>query len=359
MLHGRFGEMNSDFSFYKGKNVFVTGHTGFKGAWLCKILEGLGANVTGFALNPLREPSIYNIIGLHKRIISVIGDIRDFTLLKSCFDKARPEIVFHLAAQPLVLPSYNNPLATYETNVMGTVNLLCCIKETDFLKSFVNITTDKVYFNNEWEWGYRENDALDGFDPYSNSKSCSELITNCFKRSFFIEKKIGVSTLRAGNVIGGGDFTEGRIIPDCIKAAVAGEKIKVKNPSSIRPYQHVLEPLFAYLRIAEAQYKNWELSGQYNIGPDESDCLTTGELADLFCKEWGKGVSWEHTPVNQNHEAYYLKLDCSKIKAAFQWKPTWDIKAAVKKTVEWAEVYYSGGNVGECMDRQISEFLNA
>ncbi len=271
-----------DLSFYKNKKVFVTGHTGFKGAWLCKMLSNLGAIVTGYSLEPPTEPSLFNIANIENDITSVIGDIRDMESLNKAFDEAKPEIVFHLAAQPIVRDSYKNPRYTYETNVMGTVNILECIRCSKTVKSFLNVTTDKVYMNKEWEWGYRENEELDGFDPYSNSKSCSELVTHSYKNSFFGDNRVAISTARAGNVIGGGDFANDRIIPDCIRAVMAGKEIIVRNPHSTRPYQHVLEPLYAYLMIAAKQYENSDLAGYYNVGPDETDCFKTGALVDLF-----------------------------------------------------------------------------
>ncbi len=274
--------------FYNGKRVFITGHTGFKGSWLCKILVNSGAVVTGYSLEPPTTPSLFEIANIGESITSIIGDIRDYNSLKKAFDEARPEIVLHLAAQPIVRESYKNPAYTYETNVMGTVNILECVRNSDCVKSFLNVTTDKVYFNKEWAWGYRENEELDGFDPYSNSKSCSELVTHSYKNSFFADGKIAISTARAGNVIGGGDFASDRIIPDCVRAASENRAIIVRNPYSTRPYQHVLEPLFAYLTIAEKQYNNAKFSGWYNVGPEECDCVTTGELVDLFCDLWEK-----------------------------------------------------------------------
>ena len=244
--------------FYKGKKVLVTGHTGFKGTWLCEMLAKVGADVTGYALMPLTETNLFSLCGTENKIYSVIGDIRDYGRLKKVFEEVRPEIVFHLAAQPLVRESYLNPRYTYETNVMGTVNICECIRECGGVRSFLNVTTDKVYKNNEWEWGYRENEPLDGFDPYSNSKSCSELVTHSYINSFFNEIGVAVSTARAGNVIGGGDFAQDRIVPDCIRAAQTHRDIIVRNPHSIRPYQHVLEPLFAYLMIAQKQYQDYD-----------------------------------------------------------------------------------------------------
>lgn len=243
-------------SFYKGKKVFVTGHTGFKGSWLCKMLANVGAEVTGYSLNSPTNPSLFEIAGIEQDIHSVIGDIRDLKALKVAFDEAQPEIVLHLAAQPIVRDSYKDPVYTYETNVIGTVNILECVRNSSCVKSFLNVTTDKVYLNKEWAWGYRENEELDGYDPYSNSKSCSELVTHSYKNSFFSDGTIAISTARAGNVIGGGDFANDRIIPDCIRAAIKKEDIIVRNPFSTRPYQHVLEPLYAYLMIAAMQYEN-------------------------------------------------------------------------------------------------------
>ena len=350
--------MNFNLDFYNGKRVFVTGHTGFKGSWLCKILTKAGAVVTGYSLEAPTNPSLFEVAGIESGINSVIGDIRDFDSLKKAFDEAQPEIVLHLAAQPLVRDSYENPAYTYETNVMGTVNILECVRLSDCVKSVLNVTTDKVYLNREWEWGYRENEELDGFDPYSNSKSCSELVTHSYKRSFFDNTNIAVSTARAGNVIGGGDFAKNRIIPDCVRAAEKGEDIIVRNPYSTRPYQHVLEPLFAYLMIAMEQYEDIKYQGYYNVGPDDCDCFQTGALVDLFVKHWGDGMKWIEKYDGGPHEANFLKLDCSKLKNTFGWTPTWQLDTAIEKTVEWSKCRASGGDINACMDKQIDEFLN-
>lgn len=347
-----------DLSFYKNKKVFVTGHTGFKGSWLCKMLKGAGAIVTGYSLNPPTKPSLFEIAEIEKDVTSVIGDIRDFDSLKAAFDAAQPEIVLHLAAQPIVRDSYKDPRYTYETNVMGTVNILECVRNSDCVKSFLNVTTDKVYKNREWEWGYRENEELDGFDPYSNSKSCSELVTHSYKQSFFADGNVPISTARAGNVIGGGDFANDRIIPDCIRAAINKEDIIVRNPFSTRPYQHVLEPLYAYLMIAAKQYDDASFAGYYNVGPDEVDCFKTGALVDLFVSKWGEGLKWINRYDGGPHEANFLKLDCSKLKTTFDWKPHWNLDMAIEKTVEWSKCYINGGNIRDCMDKQIAEFLN-
>lgn len=252
-----------DMEFYKAKRVFITGHTGFKGSWLCRLLMNAGAEVTGYALLPPTDPALFEIAKVDKDVNSVIGDIRDYSSLKTIFEKAKPEIVIHLAAQPIVRDGYKNPLYTYETNVMGTVNILECIRNSNCVRSFLNVTTDKVYRNREWEWGYRENEELNGYDPYSNSKSCSELVTSSYKNSFFNDGRVSISTARAGNVIGGGDFANDRIIPDCVRTAIKKKKIVVRNPYSIRPYQHVLEPLYAYLMIAGEQYMDQEYAGCY------------------------------------------------------------------------------------------------
>ena len=347
-----------DMEFYRGKRVFVTGHTGFKGAWLCRILVGAGAIVTGYSLPAPTEPNLFALAGLEGKMTSVIGDVRNFKSLKAAFDAAQPEIVLHLAAQPIVRDSYKNPAYTYETNVMGTGNILECVRQSNCVKSFLNVTTDKVYKNNEWVWGYREDEPLDGYDPYSNSKSCSELVTHSYKISFFVENHTAVSTARAGNVIGGGDFANDRIIPDCVKAVKNGRPIVVRNPNSTRPYQHVLEPLFAYFLIAQRQYEDLAFSGWYNVGPDECDCVTTGELVDLFCKKWGAGAEWIHqSEANAPHEANFLKLDCSKLKSAAHWKPHWHINEAIEKTVEWTKVWLSGGDIPAEMDREIKAFM--
>lgn len=344
-------------SFYKSRRVFVTGHTGFKGSWLCYILLKLGSEVTGYALEPPQE-NLFDICGIKPHIRSIIGDIRDYDKLSQAFNEANPDVVIHLAAQPLVQEGYKNPALTYETNVMGTVRLLDCVRFTENVGSVVNVTTDKVYRNEEWPWGYRETDILDGHDPYSNSKSCSELVTHCYKTSFFAQRQIGVSSCRAGNVIGGGDFAPNRIIPDCVRAVREKKTLILRNPYSVRPYQHVLEPLFAYLLVACKQYKNPDMAGDYNIGPGSSDFVTNRELVQIFCDEWGEEISWKN--IKQGNffpEANILRLDCSKITAKLGWKPRWNIRTAVGKTVEWSRAYLSGEDVRYIMDRQIDEYI--
>jgi CDP-glucose 4,6-dehydratase len=355
--NGSLEELGVNLNFYKGKKVLVTGHSGFKGSWLCGILLKMGAEVVGYSLEPSTNPSLFSLCRLDQHVTSIIGDIRDLDKLKSIFEEFKPEFVIHLAAQPIVRDSYKDPVTTYETNVMGTVHVLECVRSNDHVRSFLNVTTDKVYQNQEWQWGYREIDQLNGFDPYSNSKSCSELVTQSYKNSFFSDNRVAISTARAGNVIGGGDFANDRIIPDCIRAIENKQNIIVRNPHSIRPYQHVLEPLFAYLTIIQEQYQNCQLAGYYNVGPDDHDCITTGNLVSLFCEKWGEGVSWESKVVEGPHEANFLKLDCSKMKSVFGWKPKWNVETAIEKTVEWSKVYIAKGNLLLMMQEQIDEFI--
>lgn len=347
--------------FYQGKRVLITGHTGFKGTWLAQILLMAGANVTGYALNPPTTPNLFQLCFLENQMNSIYGDIRDLNHLMNVFSKVQPEIVFHLAAQPIVRESYKNPVNTYETNVMGTVNIMECIRQTLSVKSVVNITTDKVYKNMEWERGYKEEDELNGFDPYSNSKSCSELVTDSYKNSFFQERDIAISTVRAGNVIGGGDFAVDRIIPDCIRAIENGEQIIVRNPYSVRPYQHVLEPLFVYLMIAEKQYNNRKYAGSYNVGPEDEDCLTTGELVTLFCNTWngktGDKIDWVTMSNGGPHEDKFLKLNCNKLKQTFGWIQEWNINITMTKIVEWYSEYHRNMDITNSMQRQIREFI--
>lgn len=343
--------------FYLGKKVFVTGHTGFKGSWLCKILLDAGAKITGYALEPPTEPSLFELCHLDREMCCVTGDVRDFPQLCKTLKEANPDLIFHLAAQPLVRESYVSPRFTYETNVMGTVNLLESVRVLgEKPVSVVNVTTDKVYRNREWLWGYREDEMLNGFDPYSNSKSCSELVSECYRNCFFQEQGIPISTVRAGNVIGGGDFSKDRIIPDCVRAMQQKRAIVVRNPDSVRPYQHILDPLSTYLMIAHKQYESIQYADSYNVGPDENGCVSTGELVSLFCQFWGQEAHWEYQPDGGPREATFLKLDCSKLKARFQWKPRWDIETAVEKTVEWTKEFLYGGNVLSCMERQIDAF---
>ncbi|GHT86828.1 CDP-glucose 4,6-dehydratase [Spirochaetia bacterium] len=307
---------------------------------MCHVLLHTGAEITGYALEPpSANPSLFVQTGLAKKVHSITGDVRDRDTLIKAVQETKPDIALHLAAQPLVRLAYREPAATYETNIMGTVHILEAVRRTSSIRSFVNVTTDKVYENKEWPWGYRENENLCGFDPYSNSKSCSELVTYSYRNSFFDdENSSAISTARSGNVIGGGDYAEDRIVPDCVRAAKARKDIILRNPCSVRPYQHVLECLSGYLLLAEKQYTDKSFGGSYNFGPDEESCVTTGQLAELFCDAWDEGLCWT-TQANgqQLHEANYLKLDCSKSKAVLGWKPSWNIKTAIEKVVEFAK----------------------
>lgn len=348
-----------DKKFWKNKRVLVTGHTGFKGSWLTQILLTLGAEVSGYALEPNTENSLYSMLKLNKEINSIIGDITDIDKVISTFAAINPEIVIHMAAQPIVRVAYADPVNTFKTNVMGTVNILEAIRYTNTIKSVINVTTDKVYQNNEWLWGYRESDILCGQDPYSNSKSCSELVTYSYINSFFADEHApAISTARSGNVIGGGDFSPNRIIPDCFTAAKMGSVIEVRNPNSIRPYQHVLECLNGYLSLAELQFVDKsKYMGSYNFGPRQEDCLTTGEITELFCKSWGNGLRWVSQKAKGPHEANFLKLDCSKAHTVLGWEPKWSLSQAINSTVEiYKALIYSPDSIKDIIINQIEEF---
>ena len=353
--------MKDVLSFYRGKRVLLTGHTGFKGMWLALLLLRAGAEVTGFALDAPTEGGREALrrLGVLKELHDLRGDVRDADALGRAFAAARPEVVFHLAAQPIVRTSYRQPVETFAANVMGTVNILECIRTSDTVRSALMVTTDKVYENKEWLWGYRENEPLLGYDPYSASKSCAEIAAHSYRQSFFADGRVRLSTARAGNVIGGGDFAPDRIIPDCIRAAVRGQVIDIRNPHSTRPYQHVLEPLSVYLMLAARQAKDASLVGAWNVGPDDADCVTTGALADLFCRAWGAGARWEPHADDGPHEAHFLKLDCSKIKSELGWKPRWHIAEAVEKTVEWAKAWAAGADMRAVSEEQIESFFRA
>lgn len=347
-----------DLSFYKNKKVLVTGHTGFKGSWMCRVLLNAGADVIGYSTCSKTEIRLFDLCGVKDRITHIKGDVRDLTHLMNVFDKYQPEIVIHMAAQPIVRESYKDPVGTYDTNVMGTVNILECVRLHPNVKSFLNVTTDKVYDNKEWEKGYVEDDPLDGYDPYSNSKSCSELVTHSYKKSFFADGHTAISTARAGNVIGGGDFATDRLIPDCVRAALGNGEIVVRNPYSTRPFQHVLEPVCAYLMIAAKQYEDGKYAGYYNVGPDDEDCFEAGKLVDSFIRHWGEGLRRVDRSDGGPHEAGYLKLDCTKLKNVFGWSPRWNLDQAIGKTVEWTKTWHSDGDICACMDEQIREYLS-
>lgn len=347
------------FSLYKGKKVLITGHTGFKGGYLSNLLTILGAEVTGYSLEPPTDPSLFELCKLEKDVHHITGDIRDYDRLLQVFKDEKPEIVFHLAAQPIVRTSYREPRLTYETNVMGTVNILECVRNTDTVRSFLNVTTDKVYLNDDLDIAFKEEMPLDGFDPYSNSKSCSELVTHSYVKSFFGDDSgVRISTARAGNVIGGGDFAPDRLIPDCVRAAEEHRDIVLRNPDSTRPFQHVLEPVTVYAEIAAAQYEDISYADYYNVGPDIKDVKSAKELSDIFCREWGEGLKTVIKPDNGPHEAAFLKLDCTKLKEKLKWKSIWDIEEGVKNTVLWSKIYVSKGDVRNELFRQTEEYLN-
>lgn len=348
--------------FYKNKRILITGHTGFKGAWLTQTLISMGANVIGYALKPDRI-SLFNDLMLENNMEYIYSDIRDEFSIKKVIKKYKPNIVFHLAAKALVRESYDNPVDTFSTNIMGTINLLEALRDLESCKSVVNITSDKVYMNIGTDKPYKETDILCGQDPYSNSKSCSELVTYSYRNSFYTSSNTSISTARAGNVIGGGDFSADRILPDCIRFASEETDILLRNPMSIRPYQHVLECIHGYLILAMKQYDNKVFEGCYNFGPDEKDIVSTSNLADIFCKFWGNNQKWVHSNNNQksndNKEMKILKIDNTKAKDILDWKPIWDIEKAVRETVLWSKVYfYDKSKIKAQTERQIEEYFN-
>lgn len=354
-------------SFFRGKKVFITGHTGFKGSWLCLWLHKLGAEVHGYALEPPTTPSLFeltNVITLletHR-----IADIRDASTLADALQQAQPEIVIHMAAQPLVRDSYKIPVETYATNVMGTVHLLEAVRGCTSVRAVVNVTTDKCYENREWVWGYRENEPMGGFDPYSNSKGCSELVTAAYRNSFFNSQHLNsstpqhgaaVATARAGNVIGGGDWATDRLIPDCISALLAGEPIRIRNPHAIRPWQHVLEPLSGYLALAQRLYESGaEYAEGWNFGPADDDAKPVEWIVQRMCELRGNGARYEIDAGDHPHEAHYLKLDCSKARMRLGWQPRWNLEKALHSIIEWVNVYSSAGDLRDICLKQIDEY---
>lgn len=334
--------METLLDFFRGRRVLLTGHTGFKGSWLSEVLLLAGAEVCGYALPP-EKGGLFEQLHLAERMRSIEGDIRDLPRLRETMDAFSPEIVFHLAAQPIVRTGYADPVGTYSTNVMGTVHLLECVRTSGSVRSVLNVTTDKVYQNREWVWGYRESERLDGGDPYANSKSCSELVTGCYDRSFLRSRGIAVSTARAGNAIGGGDFSPDRIIPDCVRALSRGEAVMLRCPGAVRPYQHVLELLAAYLLIVRAQGQDITLAGTYNAGPPAEDCVTTKQLAEMFCRFWGPDASCQVGRNNGPAEANLLLLDSSKIRSVLGWRPVWGLERGVRETVRWYLAARKGG----------------
>lgn len=364
MLPGKCGNDMIERKFWNKKRVFLTGHTGFKGAWLGMCLHQLGADVTGFALNPPTDPNLFELCKIGENIKSVIADIRDKNALKQSISESRPEIIIHMAAQALVIDSYRDPGYTFEVNAMGVSNLFEAVRKIDGIKSIVNVTTDKCYENKEWCWGYRENETLGGYDPYSASKACSEIITAAYRQSFFNPDEyrihgIAIATARAGNVIGGGDWAPNRLLADCAKALLNGEKIIVRNPLSIRPWQYVLEPLKGYLMVAERLYKEGiKYAGAWNFGPSDEDAKPVEWIVKKICEKWGDGASYEVIGKDYPHEAGYLKLDCSKARALLSWKPVWELERALEKIIEWLKVYKSGGDLRSICNKQIEEYIS-
>ncbi len=349
---------------YKNRRVLITGHTGFKGSWLCLLLNELRADVYGYALDPPTNPSLFKEAKIGELMNSFIGDIRDYDKLSGVLQKVQPEIVIHMAAQPLVRESYKNPIETYSTNVMGTVNLLEACRFTDSVNAIVNVTTDKCYENKEWHWGYRENEPMGGYDPYSNSKGCSELVTSAFRNSYFNPKKynehgVAIATARAGNVIGGGDWADDRLIPDFIRAISNGEKVFIRSPYAIRPWQHVLEPLTGYLTLAAKLFKEGaKFAEAWNFGPDDSDAQNVEWITKTICDLWGKKATYSIDNNPQPHEANYLKLDCSKAKAKLNWIPKWNIKTTLKSIVDWNKAFLNNENMREITNNQIKQYFD-
>lgn len=353
--------------FWQGKRVFITGHTGFKGSWLCLWLHRLGAHVTGYALEPPTTPSLFDLCRVGDLVPTVIADVRDGARLMAEMAVARPEIVIHMAAQPLVRDSYRIPVETYAINVMGTVNLLEAVRVCPSVRAVVNVTTDKCYENREWVWGYRENEAMGGYDPYSNSKGCSELVTAAYRSSYFVNQEFyssttqrhgaAVATARAGNVIGGGDWAMDRLIPDIIRALLAGEPVQIRNPHAIRPWQHVLEPLSGYLTLVQRLYVGGaDYAEGWNFGPSDDDAQPVEWIVKRVCERWGHGVLYEIDSGDHPHEAHYLKLDCSKARMRLGWQPHWDLGKTLDSILEWVSIYSTGGDVRECCLEQIAEY---
>ena len=357
--------MMIDRAFWQGKKVFITGHTGFKGSWLCLWLHSLGAKVTGYALQPPTQPSLFELCRVEELVTSITGDVRDREGLTNAMVKADPEIVIHMAAQALVRDSYQNPVDTYAINVMGTVHLLEAVRVSKSVKAVVNVTTDKCYENKEWAWGYRENEPMGGYDPYSNSKGCSELVTSSYRSSFFHSNEyekhgVGVASARAGNVIGGGDWAVDRLIPDCINALLLDEKIKIRNPHSIRPWQHVLEPLSGYLLLAQGLYEKGSLFGEgWNFGPNDSDAKPVEWIVQKICEQWGADAGYEIDSGVHPHEAHYLKLDCSKAKMQLNWAPRWNLEYTLGKIIDWVQAYNKKNDMRMICLEQIDDYMKS
>ena len=349
--------------FYRGRKVLITGHTGFKGSWLSILLTWLGAEVYGYALDPPTEPSLYELASVDDLLSSTIGDIRNYDLLLNTLKEVKPEVIIHMAAQPLVKESYRNPRETFEINVMGTVNLLDAVRQIPGVRAILNVTSDKCYENKEWHWGYRENEPMGGYDPYSNSKGCSELVTSSFRNSFYNPKTysnhgLALATGRAGNVLGGGDWAEDRLVPDFIRAIMRGEELKIRSPYAIRPWQHVLEPLSGYLLLCEKLY-SWgpDFAEAWNFGADDDDSKNVEWITQRICELWGKNAAYKIDKEPQPHEASYLKLDCTKAKTLLGWHPQWDIETTLKMLVDWYKAYQSKSDLRQISINQIEQYF--
>ncbi len=344
--------------FWKGKKVYVTGHTGFKGSWLCLWLQDMGAIVKGFALEPNTNPNLFTFAKVGQNMDSEIGDITDLKHIADSMIAFNPEVLIHMAAQPLVRLSYQEPVLTYATNVMGTVNVLEAARKCINLKAIVSVTTDKCYENKEWAWGYRENEAMGGHDPYSSSKGCAELVTSAYRNSFFNSpNQASLASARAGNVIGGGDWSDDRLIPDILKAFEKNEPVIVRNPMSTRPWQHVLEPLSGYLVLAEHLYEEGIAYAEaWNFGPKDEDCKSVNWILDKMVSKWGKGASWELDKNNNPHEAGYLKLDCSKAAMQLNWRPKWNLEETLESIINWQQNFLTGKNSKELCLREIAKY---
>ncbi|MEN6414748.1 MAG: CDP-glucose 4,6-dehydratase [Veillonellales bacterium] len=350
--------------FWQDKKVFITGHTGFKGSWLCLWLYSLGAKVTGYALQPPTTPSLFELCKIEGLVSHIIGDVRDAEALNNAMNKVQPEIVIHMAAQPLVRDSYKIPAETYTINVMGTVHLFEAVRQCKSVKAVVNVTTDKCYENKEWLWGYRENEPMGGYDPYSNSKACSELVTASYRNSFFHPSKyaehgVAIASARAGNVIGGGDWAADRLIPDCINSLLYNKRIYIRSPQAIRPWQHVLEPLSGYLMLAQKLYEEGiPFAEGWNFGPNDSDSKPVEWIVQKMCEQWGGNASYEIDTSPQPHEASYLKLDCSKARMRLAWEPRWNLEQALSKIIEWVSAYRENQNMRDVCLQQIKQYVN-
>lgn len=348
-----------DFSFWNNKKVLITGHTGFKGSWLSFWLKMLGAEVCGYSLSPETSPNLFENLKLENLIESNIGDIRDLESFESVVKGFQPEAVFHLAAQSLVRRSYREPVETYTTNVIGTVNILEAIRRVDCVKSVVIATTDKVYKNNEWHWAYRENERLGGFDPYSNSKACAELAVDSYRNSFFQESETFIATARAGNVIGGGDWSEDRLLPDVFRSLIFGEDLLVRNPNSVRPWQHTLEPLSGYLLLSQKLFEGEsEFAEAWNFGPSEDDSKSVGFILDGIKELWDEDVNWKIAEGKHPHEASLLKLDSAKARNKLKWRSALSLKEALELTTDWYKEFKNKANLAEVTKNQIEFYIN-